>query len=170
MAKSRGTRWWLSVAVTLLAVAKTRAREDEGKEKEGTVRCHDAIPKVGALTCSVGTAFRLAGLLKVRIALAEKKNRRELRKIETFDETYGGEDQENAAKKDKGWKNPQEDGKDDSCYKYSIQTDARDDERGGDNYEFGKRGTGDAKSELGDVADEFLARRNKREASRDNGE
>ena len=73
MAKSRGTRWWLAVAVTLLAVAKTRAREDEGKEKEGPVRCHDAIPKVGALTCSVGTAFRLAGLLKVRIALAEKK-------------------------------------------------------------------------------------------------
>ena len=135
-----------------------RARKDEGKEKEGPVRCHDAIPKVGALTCSVGTAFRLAGLLKVRIALAEKKNnRRELRKI-------------NPAKKDKGWKNPQEDGNDDSCCKYSIQTDARDDERGGDNYDVGNRGTGDAKSELGDVADEGLARRNKREASRDNGE
>ena len=100
----------------------------------------------------------------------KKKNRRELRKIRTFDETYGGEDQENAAKKDKGWKNPQEDGKDDSCCKYSIQTDARDDERGGDNYEVGKRGTGDAKSKLRDVADEGLARRNKREASRDNGE
>ena len=73
MAKSLETRWWLAVAVTLLAVAKTRAREDEGKEKEGPVRCHDSIPEVGALTCSVGTAFRLVGLLKVRIALAEKK-------------------------------------------------------------------------------------------------
>ena len=64
-----------------------------------------------------------------------KDNRRELGKGKTFDETSGGEDQENLAKKDKGWKNPEEDGKDDSYCKYSIQTNARDDERGGDNYD-----------------------------------
>ena len=59
--------------VIAMAVAKIRARKDEGEEKGGPARCHDAIPKVGALTCSVGPAFRFAGLLKVRIAFAEKK-------------------------------------------------------------------------------------------------
>ena len=135
-----------------MALAKIRAGEDEGEGKGGPARCHDAIPKVGALTYTVGPAFRLAGLLKVRIAFAEKTILEEnLPKIKV-----------SMVLLERLCKNIKEDEKDISCCKYFIQTNARKDEGGDDNYDIGNRGIGDAESELGQVAYEGLARRNKK--------
>ena len=79
-----------------------------------------------------------------------------------FDGSTRGEDKENLVKKERGCKNSKENRKDDSCCKYSIQTNPRDDERGDNHNDIGNRGIGDAESELGQVAYEGLARRNKR--------